>query len=129
MDQQGESERFERGLEQYRRVYGDEAFAFEQGQADFFDLMIEQLFGEVWTRPGLEIEQRRLLVMGVLAAQHHFATLQTQFTRALAAGELTAEQVREIVIHLVPYVGYPSSSDLFRVGEAAVSIHAEARGE
>jgi alkylhydroperoxidase/carboxymuconolactone decarboxylase family protein YurZ len=65
----------------------------------------------------------------VLAAQHHFTTLQTQFTRALDAGELTTEQVREIVIHLVPYVGYPSSSDLFRVGEAAIATHAQATGE
>jgi 4-carboxymuconolactone decarboxylase len=127
MDDQGASERFERGLEQYRKVYGEEAFAFEEGQSDFFDLMIEQLFGEVWTRPGLEIEQRRLLVMGVLAAQHHFATLQTQFTRALAAGELTPDQVREVVIHLVPYVGYPSSTDLFRVGEAAIAAQASDR--
>jgi len=127
MDDQGASERFERGLEQYRKVYGEEAFAFEEGQSHFFDLMIEQLFGEVWTRPGLEIEQRRLLVMGVLAAQHHFATLQTQFTRALAAGELTPDQVREVVIHLVPYVGYPSSTDLFRVGEAAIAAQASDR--
>jgi 4-carboxymuconolactone decarboxylase len=127
MDDQGASERFERGLEQYRKIYGEEAFAFEEGQSDFFDLMIEQLFGEVWTRPGLEIEQRRLLVMGVLAAQHHFATLQTQFTRALAAGELTPDQVREVVIHLVPYVGYPSSTDLFRVGEAAIAAQASDR--
>jgi 4-carboxymuconolactone decarboxylase len=124
MEQQSDSARFERGLEQYRKVYGEGAFAFEEGQSDFFDLMIEQLFGEVWTRPGLEIDQRRLLVMGVLAAQHHFATLQIQFTRALDAGELTAEQVREVVIHLVPYVGYPSSTDLFRVGEAAIAAQA-----
>jgi 4-carboxymuconolactone decarboxylase len=129
MVQQGDSERFERGLAQYRKVYGEEAFAFAEGQSGFFDLMIEQLFGEVWARPGLELEQRRLLVMGVLAAQHHFATLQTQFTRALDAGELTTEAVREIVIHLVPYVGYPSSSDLFRVGEAAIAAHTEATGE
>ena len=122
-------ERFERGLAEYRKVYGDDAFAFEQGQAGFFDVIIEQLFGEVWTRPGLEIEQRRLLVMGVLAAQHHFTTLQTQFTRALEAGGATTEQVREIVIHLAPYVGYPSSSDLFRVGEAAIATHAKATGE
>ena len=90
--------------------------------------MIEQLFGEVWTRPGFAIEQRRLLVMGVLAAQHHFGTLQIQFTRALATGELTAEQVREVVIHLVPYVGYPSSSSCSGVGEAAIAAHAKATG-
>jgi len=124
MEHDADQARFERGLEQYRKVYGDGAVAFEAGQFDFFDLMIEHLFGEVWARPGLEIDQRRLLVMGVLAAQHHFATLQTQFTRALDAGELTPEQVREVVIQLVPYVGYPSSSDLFRVGEAAIASQA-----
>jgi 4-carboxymuconolactone decarboxylase len=123
MEHRTDTERFERGLEQYRRVYGDEAVTFEEGQAGFFDLMIEHLFGEVWSRPGLEIDQRRLLVMGVLAAQHRFDTLQIQFTRALESGELTPDQVREVVIHLVPYVGYPSSGDLFRVGEAAVSAH------
>ncbi len=121
--------RFERGLAQYRRVYGDDAFAFEPGQAEFFDIMIEQLFGEVWTRPALAIDQRRLLVMGVLAAQHHFGTLQIQFTRALATGELTAEQVREVVIHLVPYVGYPSSSELYGAGEAAIASHTTAGDE
>jgi 4-carboxymuconolactone decarboxylase len=120
----GDGARFERGLEQYHRVYGDAAFTFEPGQADFFDLMIEHLFGEVWTRPGLDIDQRRLLVMGVLAAQHQFGTLQTQFSRALETGELDVEQVREVVIHLVPYVGYPSSSDLYRAGEAAIAAQA-----
>jgi len=123
MEPDAASTRFARGLAQYKKVYGDGAVVMEQGQADFFDLMIEHLFGEVWARPGLEVDQRRLIVMGVLAAQHHFATLQIQFARALDAGELTPEQVREVVIQLVPYVGYPSSSDLFRVGEAAIAGH------
>lgn len=124
MEHSADTERFERGLEQYRKVYGDDALAFPAGQSGFFDLMMQHLFGEVWARPGLEIDQRRLLVMGVLAAQHRFDTLQIQFTRALETGELTPDQVREVVIHLVPYVGYPSSGDLFRVGEAAVAAQA-----
>jgi 4-carboxymuconolactone decarboxylase len=117
-------ERFDRGLARYREVYGDDAVTFEPGQAAFFDLMITHLFGEVWTRPGLAIDQRRLLVMGVLAAQAKWDTLQTQVTRALATGELTVDQVREVAIHLIPYVGYPSSSDLFRVSETAIALHA-----
>ena len=63
-----------RGLAMYHRVYGDDATTFPDGEADFFDLMVDQLFGEVWTRPALDIPTRRLLVMGVLAAQHHFDT-------------------------------------------------------
>ena len=85
--------------------------------------MIAQLFGEVWTRPGLEIDERRLLVMGVLAAQGRFDTLGIQFGRALASGEMSVATVREVVVHLIPYVGYPSSSDLFRVSETAIAAH------
>jgi 4-carboxymuconolactone decarboxylase len=120
-----DAERFARGLAKYREVYGDDAITFAAGDSGFFDLMITQLFGEVWTRPGLGIDQRRLLVMGVLAAQAKWDTLQIQLARALATGELTAEQVREVVIHLIPYVGYPSSSDLFRVSETAIALHAQ----
>ena len=109
-----------RGLAVYRQVYGDDAFAFEPGQSDFFDLMLSQLFGEVWSRPGLGMAERRLLVLGVLAAQHRFDTLGVQFARALETGELTAQQVREVVIQLIAYVGYPSSSELYRVSESAI---------
>jgi 4-carboxymuconolactone decarboxylase len=119
-------ERFDAGLARYREVYGDDAIAFAPGDSGFFDLMMTQLFGEVWTRPGLEIDQRRLLVMGVLAAQGKWDTLQLQLTRALTTGELTSDAVREAAIHLIQYVGYPSSSDLFRVSETAIALHGQA---
>jgi 4-carboxymuconolactone decarboxylase len=119
--------RRERGLTKYREVYGADAFVFDEGQSDFFDLMLSQLFGEVWARPALEVPQRRLLVMGVLAAQRAFDTLGIQFSRCLEGGELTAEQVREVAIHLIPYVGYPSSSDLYRVSEAAIASFEKSR--
>ncbi len=120
-----EVERRARGLDVYREVYGEDAVAFDPGQSDFFDLMMSHLFGEVWARPALPIDVRRLLVMGVLAAQHRYDTLGIQFSRALAAGELDADQVREVVIQLIPYVGYPSSGDLYRVSETAIATHAE----
>jgi 4-carboxymuconolactone decarboxylase len=120
-------DRVARGTEMYHRVYGDDALTYPPGEADFFDLMMGHLFGEVWSGAALDIPTRRLLVMGVLAAQHHFDILQTQFTRALETGELVVEQVREIVVQLVPYVGYPSSGHLARAAEAAIAAH-EARG-
>jgi 4-carboxymuconolactone decarboxylase len=115
-----QAHRRERGLAVYRQVYGDDAVTFPPGEAAFFDLMVEQLFGEVWSRPALTIPVRRLLTIGVLAAQHRFPTVQLQFERALRQGELTVEQVREVVVHLVPYVGYPVSGDLYGAGEAAI---------
>jgi len=123
----GGVDRRQRGLAKYREVYGDDAFVFDPGESDFFDLMLTQLFGEVWSRPALEVSQRRLLVMGVLAAQRAFDTLGIQFARALETGEMSVEQVRETAIHLIPYVGYPSSSDLYRVSESSIAAFEKAQ--
>jgi alkylhydroperoxidase/carboxymuconolactone decarboxylase family protein YurZ len=59
--------------------------------------------------------------MGVLAAQQRFGILGIQIARCLQTGELSAEQVREVAIQLVPYVGYPSSGELFRITETAIA--------
>ena len=118
------NERRARGLAMYREVYGDNALLPEGGAADFFDLLIiDQQFSEVWSRRALPIPSRRLLTMGVLAATRRFDIIEIQFKRALETGELTAEQVREVVIHLISYVGTPSSGELHRASEAAIAAH------
>jgi 4-carboxymuconolactone decarboxylase len=108
----------------YREVYGEDATGWPRGESAMFDVMIEQLFAEIWTRPGLDIPVRRLITLGVLAAQAKYDVLELQFLRALNTGELTAHQVREIVIHLIAYVGYPSSGALLRAGENAIEFFA-----
>jgi len=125
MNETAESEqRRARGLAMYAEVYGDDAALPDGGSAEFFDLLIiDQQFAEVWSRRALPIPSRRLLTMGVLAATQRFDILQLQFARTLVTGELTPEQIREIVIHLITYVGTPSSGDLYRAGEAAIAAH------
>ena len=119
-------DRRERGLGVYREVYGEDAALPPGGSAEFFDLLIiEQQFAEVWSRRALPIPMRRLLTMGVLAATRRFDILELQFARALETGELTEEQVREVVIHLISYVGTPSSGDLYRASEAGIQAHRE----
>lgn len=112
---------WERGIARYREVYGGDAFAYEKGQAGHFDVLIEHLFDGVWNRDGLSVAERRLVTIGVLAAQHHFDTLGLQFERAMATGELDELQVRELAIHLAAYVGYPSSSGLVAASEGAIA--------
>jgi 4-carboxymuconolactone decarboxylase len=115
-----------RGLAKFREVYGDRVLAPPPGAVACFDLLvIDQQFAEVWTRPALSIPSRRLLVMGVLAEGGHFETLGIQFRRALETGELTPEQVREVVIHLVSYVGTPASAALIDASETAIAAHLE----
>jgi 4-carboxymuconolactone decarboxylase len=119
-----------RGLAMYREVYGDDAPLPPPGAADCFDLVIiDQQFAEVWTRPALTIPTRRLLIIGVMAAAGRFDVLELQFRRALETGELTEEQVREAVIHLVTYVGTASSGDLIRASETAIAAHRSATSD
>jgi 4-carboxymuconolactone decarboxylase len=120
-------ERRARGLETYRKVYGENAIIPEGDSTEFFDLLIlDQQFAEVWSREVLPIPSRRLLTMGVLAATRRFDILELQFARVLEAGELTIEQVREVVIHLTTYVGTPSSGGLHQAAEAGIRAHLEA---
>lgn len=86
----------------------------------FFDVMLEQLFGEIWTRPALSQRDRRLLVMGAIAALGERDAFGIQVRSALENGELTAEQCREVVIHLAQYAGYPRVSGLVGIVERIV---------
>ena len=72
---------------------------------------------------GLDIGERRLLTMGVLAATRRFDILQKQFSRTLQTGEMTPDKIREVVLHLIPYVGTPSSGDLWAAATNAIDEH------
>lgn len=102
-------ERRERGLEMMRRVYG-----WEIGDApgDFFGITVDHLFGDIWTRPGLSMRDRRMLLIGVLAGQGLNDVLDIQIPAALANGELSPDELREIGIFLTHYVGWPLGSRL-----------------
>ncbi|MBW2234028.1 MAG: carboxymuconolactone decarboxylase family protein [Deltaproteobacteria bacterium] len=93
-----DSKRRERGLAKFNEVYCGDLPAPPAGAMAFFDLMLEQLFGEVWTRPALSLRDRRLVTMGVIAALGEREPFAIQVRSALKNGELSPEQLREIVI-------------------------------
>jgi 4-carboxymuconolactone decarboxylase len=118
-----EANRRERGLAKLNEVYGDAVPAPPEGALDFFDLMLEQLFAEVWTRPQLSQRDRRLLTMGVIAALGERDTFLIQARAALAKGELDAAALRETVIHLAHYAGYPRAAGLVTGVEKVIQEH------
>ena len=112
--------RRQKGLDKFNEVYGGKLPAPPPGTMAFFDVMLEQLFGEIWTRPALSQRDRRLLVMGAIAALGERDAFGIQVRSALENGELTAEQCREVVIHLAQYAGYPRVSSLVGLVERIV---------
>ena len=90
-------------------------------EGDFVAYTVDHLFGDVWCRPGLDIFQRRLITIGVLAALGKTELLDVQFQSALDKGELTEDQVREVVIHLTHYIGWPMATGVNEAAERVIA--------
>jgi 4-carboxymuconolactone decarboxylase len=113
-------ERRERGAERIREVYAGDVKTPPAGASQFADIMLEQLFAEVWTREVLSMRDRRLLLLGAIAALGERDTFAIQVRAALKNDELTPEQAREVLIFLVHYVGYPRAAGLLGTLEKAI---------
>ncbi|MAI79313.1 MAG: 4-carboxymuconolactone decarboxylase [Deltaproteobacteria bacterium] len=116
-----EEDRWERGLKKFKEVYCGDVVALPRGSSEFFDLMIENLFGDVWTRPALSQRDRRLVMMGAICALGESMTFGIQAKAALKNEELTPEQLREILIHMTQYAGYPRVAPLMGVVEQQIA--------
>ncbi|MDD9801485.1 MAG: carboxymuconolactone decarboxylase family protein [Deltaproteobacteria bacterium] len=114
--------RWERGREMLAKVYAGAVSAPARGASAFMDVMLEQLFAEVWSREEqLPMRDRRLLLLGVCAALGESAIFRVQAQAALARGELSAAELREVLLHLAPYAGYPRTAPLLAVVEECIA--------
>ena len=89
-------------------------------------MTVDHLFGTVWTSEELGVRDRRLMTIGVLAALDKIDLLDIQFDCALERGELTVEQLREVVVHLTHYIGWPLSTGVNQTAENVIARRAKA---
>jgi 4-carboxymuconolactone decarboxylase len=109
----------ERGAQMRRRVVGG-AYVDRTAQevdpfiAPFFELGTEHVWGGLWSRPGLDVKYRSLVVISVLASLGRMHELRTHIRGALNVG-WTAEELREAFLQLGGYAGYPAAIDALRI--------------
>lgn len=111
---------FERGRAKMREVYAGDVVDLPEGTIPFNDVMLSTLFAEVWTRDVLDLRSRRLLLMGVIAARGHVDTWKIQARAALRNRELDPAELRETLIMLAPYAGFPNVSSLVIATEEVI---------
>ena len=107
-----------RGLQRMEEVYG---WNFSDGPGDFFAYTADHLFADIWNRPGLTDRDRRLLLIGMLAGQGAQDVLGIQVPAAYKKGELDDAALREIVIFLCHYAGWPVGARLNSLVEETIS--------
>ena len=108
------------GMAKMQEVYG---FTVDPANLEgpYVDVTVDHLFGAIWTREALGLRDRRMATIGVLAAQNLPGLLEVQFDAALERGELTEEQLRELVLHLTHYVGWPLSTGMSGAAEKIIA--------
>lgn len=114
------SERRKQGEEKIKDVYAGDVVVPPEGYA-FTDIMLETLFAEVWTRDILSMRDKRILLLGMIAAQGESMTFKIQAKAAIKRGEMTAEEIRELHIFIAQYCGYPRAASMLGPMEEAIA--------
>jgi 4-carboxymuconolactone decarboxylase len=123
------SERRKRGVEMLEEVYAGDVTAPPEGNV-FTDVMLEQVFAEVWSRDVLSIRDRRLLLLGIIAEKGEPMTFGIQVKAALKRGELTAAEVRELLLMIAQYAGYPRAAAIVGIVEQKIAeVEQEKKGK
>lgn len=120
-----DDDRYERGVEMIKKVYAGDVAVPPKGAMAFTDLMLESLFAEVWTRDELSMRDRRLILLGAIGALGEKDTFGIQAKAALKNGELDATQLREVLIMLANYAGYPRAAGMIGVVEQQIAAFAK----
>ena len=115
-----DSKRRERGLEMITEVYAGDVVTPPEGYA-FTDIMLEQLFAEVWTRDVLSIRDRRILLLGIIAEKGETMTFKIQIKASLKRGEINPEEAREFLLFIAQYSGYPRAAAMLGPVEEAIA--------
>ena len=77
-------------------------------------------FGMIWSRPGLEPKVRSMLCLAMLTALNRPHELELHLTSAVNNG-CTVEEIRETLLHTVPYCGIPATLDSIKVAERVLT--------
>ena len=111
-DQQ-HNERYQRGWAKLKEVDGQAGENVIASLADiapdFARLVIEFPFGDIYSRPGLDLKTRELAVVAALTAMANAGPqLRVHIHGALNVG-CTRQEVVEVIMQMAVYAGFPAA--------------------
>jgi 4-carboxymuconolactone decarboxylase len=115
----------DRGMEVRREVLGDEHVDAAEAQStdftrEFQDLITRYAWGEIWARPGLDRRTRSCMTLIALIALGRHEELALHVRAALRNG-LTADEIKEVLLHSAIYCGVPAANSAFAIAEQVLA--------
>jgi 4-carboxymuconolactone decarboxylase len=109
----------ERGKAQMRAVYGWDI----EPTKPFEVATVDHLFGKVWADASLPVRDRRLVLIGLAAGTGLEDVAALQIDSAMKLGELSVDDVRELIVMLAHYAGWPRAAKLNSLVEEIIARH------
>jgi len=114
-----------RGMKTRRKVLGDEwvdraertKTAFN---GEFQDLITRYAWDEIWNRPGLDHRTRRMLVLAMTVALGRYEEFSLHVRAALASGDLSQDDLKEVLLQAAIYCGIPAANTAFKEARAVI---------
>src|SRR5262249_17943363 len=112
----------EDGMSIRREVLGDEHVDRATANAtdftrDFQEFLTRYAWGDIWSRPGLDRRTRSCITLTALVALNHHEELALHVRAALRNG-LTADEIKEVLLHAAVYCGLPPANRAFAIADA-----------
>ena len=106
-------DRYQRGWEKLKEVDGEAGERVVESlkdiAPDFARLLIEFPFGDIYSRPGLDLKSREIAVVAALTALGNAVPqLKVHIHGALNVG-CTRQEVVEVIMQMAVYAGFPSA--------------------
>jgi 4-carboxymuconolactone decarboxylase len=110
---------FDRGMAVRRAVLGDAHVDASMENAtdftrDFQRYLTENVWGDIWTRPGLERKTRSMLVIAITAALGRLEELELHLRASRNIG-VTRDEVKELLLQVGAYAGVPAANTAFKI--------------
>ena len=107
------SERFITGQDMLQKVDGKGGNAVVESlkdiAPDFARYLIEFPFGDIYSRPGLDLRSREIATVAALTALGNASPqLKVHIAAALHVG-LTQEEITEVIMQMAVYAGFPAA--------------------
>ena len=124
------AEMFDKGMAIRRKVLGDAYVDKALAKSGPFNEPLQELvttycWGWNWGREGLELRDRSLINLAMIAVLNRHNELKIHIRGALNNG-LSREEIREVLLQVGIYGGIPAAVDSFRIAnEAFAEIDAE----
>lgn len=106
MTDDAENDRYDRGRERFLEVHDEKALKAVEGLGDLGRSIVEFVYGDVYSRPGLSVRDRELAAVTALVALGRSAQLPQHMRAAMKAG-VTEDELRELILQTATVAGFP----------------------